>query len=220
MSSKKKTNIIIALIILATLAVTLFVYPSLPQTVPTHWGVSGQIDGMGPKYTVFIGVAVALFINILMLYAEKLEPKKGSYAKFDKVFNIFRVFITLLMCGLQFLTIAYSFDSQFADMNKIMYIAIGFMFILLGNYMPKVKHNYTFGIKTPWTYASERVWNKTHRMAGPVWVVGGIVIAAGAFIKNRNTARILMLVIMIVLVIIPMAYSYFEFKKEEENEKN
>lgn len=219
MNSKKQTNIIIGIILLLTLVVTVFFYPSLPDIIPTHWGPSGEIDGTGPKYAVFMGLGVAVLVNWLMLFAEKIEPKKGSYEKFSKVFNVFRVIITVLMCGLQMLTIVFAFNPQFANMNSIMYPAMGLMFILLGNYMPKVKHNYSFGIKTPWTFASENVWNKTHRMAGPVWVIGGLAIAAMAFVKNTDMASVLMIAIMIVLVIIPMAYSYIEFKKETDTDE-
>ncbi len=221
MDNKKYTNIIILIMLLVTLVVTLLVYPSLPDSIPTHWGPSGEIDAIGPKYTVFLGLGVAVLCNWLMLFSEKIEPKQGSYAKFGKVFNIFRLFITVLMCCLQLLTIAFAFNPQVANMNTIMYPSIGFMFILLGNYMPKVKHNYTFGIKTPWTFASENVWNKTHRMCGPVWILGGLAMASLAFVKNTTAAAVIMFAIIAVLVVVPMVYSYVEYQKEiKENEKD
>ncbi|MBQ3008328.1 MAG: SdpI family protein [Oscillospiraceae bacterium] len=219
MSGKKNTNIIIGSILLVSMAITLFYYPSVPDIIPTHWGINGQVDGTGPKWMLFVFLGIAAFVNILMLFAEKIEPKKGSYAKFPKVFNILRIFITALLCGLELLSIAFAFDPDFADMNTIMYISMGFMFVLLGNYMPKVKHNYTFGIKTPWTFASENVWNKTHRMAGPLWVAGGIFIAGGAFLPDM-AGFLIMFSIILLLVIIPMVYSYNEFKKEDTNEKD
>ena len=221
MNSKKTTNIIIAVIILLTLAVTVYFYPSVPDIIPTHWGPDGQIDGTGPKYMLFVFTGIALGVNLLMLFAEKIEPKQGSYDKFRKVFDILRIFITALLCGLVLLTIAFSFNPDFANMNNIMYPAIGFMFVLLGNYMPKVKHNYTFGIKTPWTFASENVWNKTHRMAGPLWVVGGLVMGALVFAKNTTVAAVIMFAVIFALVIIPMVYSYLEYQKELKiNEKD
>ncbi|MBQ5326434.1 MAG: DUF1648 domain-containing protein, partial [Oscillospiraceae bacterium] len=73
MSSKKKTNIIIAIILLLTLAVTVFFYPSVPEIIPTHWGPDGQIDGTGPKYMLFVFTGIAAGVNLLMLFAEKIE---------------------------------------------------------------------------------------------------------------------------------------------------
>lgn len=214
MNGKKTTNIIIAVIILITLAVTVYFYPSVPDIIPTHWGPDGRIDGTGPKYMLFVFTGIASGVNLLMLLAEKIEPKQGSYDKFRKVFDILRIFITALLCGLVLLTIAFSFNPQFVNMNSIMYPVIGFMFVLLGNYMPKVKHNYTFGIKTPWTFASENVWNKTHRMAGPLWVVGGLAMGAMVFVKNTTVAAVIMFAVILALVIIPMVYSYLEYQKE------
>lgn len=214
MSNNKTTNKIIGGILLVSLAVTLFYYPRVPDIIPTHWGISGRIDATGPKYMLFVFWGLALLVNVIMLFAEKIEPKKGSYAKFPKVFNILRVFITALLCGLELLTIAFAFNPDFADMNIIMYITTGLMFVLLGNYMPKVKHNYTFGIKVPWTLASENVWNKTHRMVGPLWIAGGIVIMGGVFMPPE-TAFVIMFAVILLLVIAPMVYSYIEFRKEK-----
>lgn len=216
MNSKKKTNIIIAVILLVSIAITVVMYPSIPDIIPTHWGVSGQIDGTGPKYMLFVFWGIAAGVNVLMLFAEKIDPKGENYARFPKVFNVFRVFFTAMLCGMELLSIGFAFDPQFADMNTIMFIVMGGMFVLMGNYMPKVKHNYTFGIKTPWTLDSETVWNKTHRMAGPLWVASGLVIMAMAFIKTALMVNI-MVVVIAVVVIVPMVYSYFEFQKEKKN---
>ena len=220
MNSKKKTNIIIGAILLVSIVITLVMYPSVPDIIPTHWGPDGQIDSTGPKYMLFVFWGIALGINLLMLFAEKIDPKGENYQRFSKVFNIFRIFITALLCGLELLSIAFAFDPQFADMNKIMYAVMGIMFVMLGNYMPKVKHNYTFGIKTPWTFDSENVWNKTHRMAGPLWVAGGLAMMAMMFIKSSVAVTVLMFGIVLIMVIVPMVYSYFEYKKEKESEKD
>ena len=220
MNSKKKTNIIIAVILLVSIAITAVMYPSIPDIIPTHWGVNGQIDGTGPKYMLFVFWGIAAGVNLLMLFAEKIDPKGENYARFPKVFNVFRVFFTAMLCGMELLSIGFAFNPQFANMNTIMFILMGGMFVLLGNYMPKVKHNYTFGIKTPWTLDSETVWNKTHRMAGPLWVASGLVIMAMAFVKTSSLAAYVMLAVVIVAVIVPMVYSYFEFKKEKENKKD
>ena len=217
MNSKKTTNIIIAVILLVSIAITAVVYPSIPDIIPTHWGVNGQIDGTGPKYMLFVFWGIAAGVNFLMLFAEKIDPKGENYARFPKVFNVFRIFLTAMLCGMELLSIGFAFNPQFADMNTIIFILMGGMFVLLGNYMPKVKHNYTFGIKTPWTLDSETVWNKTHRMAGPLWVAGGLVMMVMAFIKNSKVVVPVIVAVTFVEVLIPMVYSYLEFQKEKKN---
>ena len=80
MNSKKKTNIIIAAILLISLVITLVFYPSVPEIIPTHWGINGQIDATGPKYMLFVFLGIAAGVNFLMLFAEKIEPKQGAEA--------------------------------------------------------------------------------------------------------------------------------------------
>lgn len=215
--NKKSVNIIISVILVATLAVILALYPSIPDIIPTHWGANGQIDGTGPKYMLFVFWSIAAAVNFLMLFAKKIDPKGENYDRFPNVVNIVRIFITVLLCGLSLLTVGFAFDPQFADMNTIMFVVMGGMFILLGNYMPKVKHNYTFGIKTMWTIASEDVWNKTHRMAGPLWMAGGLVMIAMAFIKNSSAVVNVMIGVILVEVLVPTIYSYIAFQQEKKN---
>ena len=89
---------------------------------------------------------------------------------------------------------------------------VGVVFIIIGNYMPKVKQNYFLGIKLPWTYASEENWNKTHRMAGKLWVAGGILFLMNFFLKIRWLEA----VIMFAMILIPVTYSYLYSKKEKK----
>ncbi|MBQ8604433.1 MAG: SdpI family protein [Oscillospiraceae bacterium] len=218
MNKRKKTNIIIFILLLAALAVLLVAYPSMPEIIPTHWGTDGQVDGTGHKSTLFMLWGIIAGCNLLMPFAEKIDPKGENYEKFSKVFEIFRIFFTLFMLVVLGVNIYAVYRPAAIDMNAIMFPLMGLLFIVLGNYMPKIKHNYTFGIKCPWTLASENVWNKTHRMAGPVWVVGGLITAGCGFIEGI-AAAIAMTVVIAVIVIIPMVYSYVEFNKEKNSEE-
>ena len=88
---------------------------------------------------------------------------------------------------------------------------MGALFVIIGNYMPKCKQSYTIGIKIPWTLNDEENWNKTHRMAGFLWVIGGVVIMATAFLGTFQ----LLFVVLIPMVIIPFVYSYLLYKKNK-----
>lgn len=219
MKKNKKVNILIVSILLLTAIITLCVYPKVPDTIPMHWNFNGEVDNTGPKYMLFVFLGIAFGVNPLMLFAKKIDPRGKNYDKFPLVFDIFRVFLTALLCGMELMVIGFAFDPGFADMETIMYLIMGIMFILLGNYMPKVKHNYTFGIKTPWTLDNETVWNKTHRMAGVLWVVGGALMLCATFIPAKM-ALILMTGVFFLMVIIPTVYSYIAFKKEKDSKTN
>ena len=95
------------------------------------------------------------------------------------------------------------------NMEVIVSILMGGIFILLGNYMSKNHQNYTVGIKLPWTLNSEENWNRTHRMAGKLWILAGLVFWGSVFFENNMVP----IVIIVVVVTIPMIYSFVLYKK-------
>ncbi len=211
--NRKKTNNIITIIALVLLAVVILAYPCMPDIIPVHWGPDGAVDGWGSKKWVFAMWAIIPAVDFTTRFAEKIDPKGENYKKFEKVFLYFRIGIALFMSVLVAVTVIAAFDPDLLDMNKIMFPVMGLMFVGLGNYMPKVKHNYTFGIKTPHTLASENVWNKTHRMAGPLWVGAGIGIMLCGFLKG-DMAVWFMVAVLLAMTVIPVVYAYMEYKKE------
>ena len=96
------------------------------------------------------------------------------------------------------------------DVEIIMPLFMGALFVIIGNYMPKCKQSYTMGIKLPWTLNDEENWNKTHRMAGFLWVIGGVIIMASAFLGSFW----LFFVVLIPMVVVPFVYSYTLYKKK------
>lgn len=94
-----------------------------------------------------------------------------------------------------------------------MIIPMGLMFAVIGNYLPKTKMNSTMGIKVKWAYSSEANWNATHRFAGRLWVAGGILVAASAFLPEE-AAIIAMILLIVVLSVVPMWYSWKFYQKE------
>ena len=89
---------------------------------------------------------------------------------------------------------------------------VGVLILVCGNYLPKNRQNYTVGIKLPWTLHSEENWNKTHRMAGFLWMIGGAIIIIISFFQFINIA--IVLVIVIILTIVPIIYSYILYRRE------
>lgn len=92
---------------------------------------------------------------------------------------------------------------------------VGVLFLVLGNYMPKIKNNWFMGIRTPWTLSSEEVWNKTHRLAGKTFIAGGVVMIAMNFFPLAMQMPIFFIMIAI-MVLVPMIYSYLLFSNEQK----
>jgi uncharacterized membrane protein len=95
------------------------------------------------------------------------------------------------------------------NIGLLVNLIIGALFLLIGNYLPKAKQNYTVGIKLPWTLNSEENWNRTHRMAGGLWMLGGLAMIANAFFLST----IVLIVVLCGITIPPTVYSYLLFKK-------
>ena len=88
-------------------------------------------------------------------------------------------------------------------------IFVGIVFVVVGNYLPKCRQNYTVGIKLPWTLHDENNWNATHRFAGPVWMAGGVSLT----ILGIFGLELLFAAVLLIIAILPMIYSYLYYKK-------
>lgn len=215
MKKLKIADYIIIIILLLSFGITGYFYPKMPQIIPVHFGVSGQPDNWGPKSMLFVFGGINIALALLMPFVRKIDPKRQNYDRFEKVWDFFRVFIVFFMAVVQMLLIATAFDRQRVNTGGVIMSMMGIMFMFIGNYMPKIKHNYSFGIKTPWTLRDSRVWDKTHRMAGPLWAAVGILTIICSFTSfwraDATKALVVFLVVMIIVALLPMIYSYFLF---------
>ena len=104
---------------------------------------------------------------------------------------------------------------QTLPIDRLALLLLGIVFAIVGNYLPKCRQNYTIGIKLPWTLDDTENWNKTHRLAGFLWVIGGIVFLIGAFLPG---GAVLTLVTALVMVLVPTGYSYMLYRKKQKAE--
>ncbi len=169
------------------LAYALVAYPALPQTVPTHWGADGAVNGWGDKAGTIFMAAMPALVAIFMLAVPRLDPKGRNFERFRGVYLGMSAALTLLLVVIAWMTplTAFGLVSEGGSIvSTVTLFALGALIIALGNYLPRVKPNYTFGIRTPWTLASEDNWRRTHRFAGPVFVVAGAVMLVAAVLST------------------------------------
>lgn len=208
MKQSKSSILLTAVSLLLSAAV----FSSLPGQIPAHWNVHGTIDRYAPKLTIFLFPAVIFLITILFQVMRRTDPNSENYAKFQKEYHRFTFVIGLVFFAVQIMTIAAAFKIDF-DVNLIFCLGIGSLFIFLGNLLPKTKHNYFIGIRTPWTLADDQNWFRTHRLTGKVWVIGGLVIALSALAPETFQIPVF-LTVLAVMVITTFAYSYAQFCKK------
>lgn len=189
-----------------------FIYPELPETVPTHWNGQGVIDAWGPKHTLWIiPFFMPVLTYILLLVVPKIDPK-GQIQQMGGKFDNFKFIITLFMSVLAMYLI-YATQQQSLGSIKIIFVLIGCLLAAIGNYLPAVKPNYFIGIRTPWTLENQTVWKKTHRLSGRIWVIGGLAIVVLSLLLSPSLSLTLFISITALLVLIPLIYSYWLYKK-------
>lgn len=166
----------------------------------------------GAKFIVFMPL-VLFAVHLLCLFVTTKDPKSENQSKkaFSMIFWIMPS-LSLWICSMMYALIhAKDFDPT----NYTVFI-IALLFIVIGNYMPKVKQNHTLGIKIKWTLLSETNWNKTHRFAGKIWVVGGVIVALCALLPTSVMPFVLVPSIFAV-ALVPMLYSYLIYRKQKQD---
>ncbi|WP_242235865.1 SdpI family protein [Bacillus cereus group sp. BfR-BA-01316] len=201
------------LLIALTIIVWCIAWPYLPEEVPSHWNVAGEVDGHMSKMGMMIfDIAIMVFIYALLTVLPMIDPKHGNYDKFSKGYKVMNYSVLFVLFLVNIIGIGAGLGYQVL-MNSTPYIIVGLLFIVIGNYLPQCKPNYFVGIKTPWTLSNEEVWRKTHRFSGKVFVVLGVVMMLSSFAPVAGKS-FLVIGIIIGAVGLTMGYSYVAYKKE------
>ena len=210
MIKKNKLKIIISSVI--TLFPMLFgfiVWDRLPENIATSFGWNGEITGYSSKMFAVVGLpAILTIVNLICIIATNADPRRKNISNkmFTAVISI--VPVCSLLCGACIYGNALGYK---VSVESIMPVFMGILFFVLGFILPKCKQNYTIGIKLPWTLHDEENWDKTHKLAGKLWIYGGIImVVSGLF-----NLTFLFMAIIFALVIIPTVYSYLLYRKQK-----
>lgn len=208
-------NLKIWLVFIISLLIGIGALTFLPASIPIHFDAQGVPDNYGSKWTIFMAPTVTLALIILAEVLRELDPKANNYERFDKYYYHIHFAVSLIMLFAQIYTIAYIREWNI-NLNRILPLIMGSLFIFLGNMMPKFKHNYFVGIRTSWTLASEKVWYLTHRFSGKVYVIGGILIIINGLLVDTGLNLPFFLIMIVFLVALPILSSLYYFRKYEK----
>ncbi|MDD4332566.1 MAG: SdpI family protein [Patescibacteria group bacterium] len=214
-----KSEVLSIFVIALAIAASFYFYSVFPERVPTHWNFAGDVDGWGSRATgAFAIPAMLVGMYLLFLVLPKFDPKKERYEQFEKPYNVVRTLILLFLAVIYFLASFNALGYNIA-IEKWVPVLVGLLFVLLGNYLSKVKMNWFLGIRTPWTMSSETVWNKTHRFGSKAFVLSGLLIIITAF-APAFYKTISFILAMIVIIFGTIGYSYWVYRQESKNLKN
>ena len=210
LKKNKATLFLTSIVTLIPILIGLLLWDRLPQRVPSHWNIEGQVDSWSSKsFAVFAMPAILFGLHWVCILGSCADPKNKNYPRkmFQLVLWICPVISLVISSMIYCVALGYALN-----IGIIMSLLVGLMFVIVGNLLPKCRQSYTMGIKLPWTLHSEENWNKTHRFGGKVWVIGGVLTLATAFLGNFW----ILLGILIVMVAAPTIYSYRHYRKYEK----
>ena len=213
--STRTTVLLSLLMIVAAAGLSLAVYERLPDRVASHWNMNDQVDGTMPRvWGAFLMPVISLAMLGLFMLIPVIDPMRANIASFRGLFNVFIAVIVAFMLYLHVLTLLWNQGLQTFRMSTALLPAMGLLFIFMGALLRRAKRNFFIGIRTPWTLASDRVWDRTHQLGSRLFIVSGILALVGAFFPGA-VAYGLVLVPALVSTLVVLIYSYFLWRAEQ-----
>ena len=201
----KKLLLMTSLVILLPMVIGLILWNKLPETLPTHFGFDGQADGFSSKFEAVVGMTfVMLGLHLFAVFVTSRDPKAGNVTPKMQKLVYWMIPVILLVIQLMVYGSALGWIHGQARIGNVI---LALVFLVIGNYLPKMKQNYTVGIKLPWTLDNEENWNKTHRLAGHIWVLAGLFFLVNALFPFSTSY--LFGSILFVAIVVPCVYSYW-----------
>lgn len=204
LKDNKKTLIITSIVTILPIFIGIFLWNKLPDAMAVHFDNNSEPNGYSGKFFAVFGLPlICLAIHWFGMFITTHDPRKQNINA--KVFRLimWAVPVISLVIASQMYPYNLGYDVNVEYVSKLF---IGVVLIIIGNYLPKARQNYTIGIRTPWTLANEVNWNKTHRLAGYLWLVCGIVMILLTFAGMMKTS--IMIAIVVIIIIVPFLYSF------------
>lgn len=216
---KSKRNIALMWVIsLVPIIILIMIYGKMPETVPTNFGFDGTINAYGPKSTLWMLAGMGPLLALLFQFMPRIDPRKRNYEKFQKYYDVFAIFMELFLLGISSMIFVEILRPGTVSIGRSVTVLVCLLFLLMGNMMGKIKHNYFFGIKTPWTLADPDVWNRTHRLGGRIWFVIGILLLPCCLLLPEKVFFVLLMagILGSTAVLLILSYLWYRQKHREE----
>jgi uncharacterized membrane protein len=208
---------IIWVIILIPAAYLALIWNHVPQTVPIHFDINGNVDSYTNRNNfLFLMIALTVVNMIVYLIVKniyRIDPKKYAAQNKDRMQRI-GFYVATYLSAIWIMLIYEIAHNDVSMTMKFVFVAMGLLFALLGNNMYNIQPNYFAGIRLPWTLENENNWKKTHRLAGRLWFFGGLFFAITSFLLGSKSAGYFGIIILSILIIIPVFYSYNLYKNQ------
>ena len=201
--------------------ILIIVYQKLPERVPTHFGFDGVVDAYGPRSTLWLLAGLGPLIALMLQLLPRIDPKGQNYRVFQKYYDLFAIFMEVFLLAVFGMVVTETLRPGTVAIGRMVTALVSIMLILLGNMMGKIKHNYFFGIRTPWTLADPDVWTRTHSLGGKLWFALGVVLLpCSLLLPERGFFAVLLAGLLgsTVLVVV-LSYLWYRQKQRKRDEE-
>ncbi|MGT2866419.1 SdpI family protein [Streptococcus fryi] len=209
MTINRKKGLITSVVIFLPMLIGLLLWKQLPEELPTHFNLNGEPDGYSSKqFVIFVMPLIFLGVHWFTLLMTSFDPKKENIS--PKMLALLYLLIPGMTILISVITYGYALN-WLSNPSRLVVGLLAIIFITIGNYLPKLKQNYTVGIKLPWTLDNEENWRKTHRFTGRLWVFTGFAM----FLMNLLVQEIHFYVFLMIVpaILLPFLYSFALSKK-------
>lgn len=188
----------------------------LTARVPIHWNAAGEANGYGPAWLGFLLTPV-ITLGLVGLFAviPRIEPRRANLRRSTTAYTTVAMATLLLMLGLHLATVAAALGYD-VPVTPLVGGGVGLLFVALGNVMSTIRSNFMFGVRTPWTLTSERSWDRTHRLMGRLWVVGGIAMFVSSLVAGGELLVAVILAFSLGSVGVAVVYSYLVWRTDPD----
>ena len=210
MKTTKKLLALTSFVILLPMIWGLIIWSQLPNKISIHFNLAGQANNFQSKPLAVFGLPFfLLLVHLFVIFMIGRDPKNRTMN--EKMVKVIYWLIPIVSLIVSYLIYSKALGST-TNPSIVVSALLGLIFVIMGNYMPKLKVNHTVGIRLPWTLQSEDNWHKTHRLAGKLWVIGGLILLIEAGIQFA--VPYVMGIVILTIVFIPILYSYQLSRKD------
>lgn len=190
-------------------------WQSSPERYPVHWNIQGQVDRYGNRTEgLLLLPAMTVGIYLLLVFLPRIDPARANYARFSGAYTAIRIVFTVCMALIYAVTVVSAKEYPI-DMSFAIPLIIGGMFVVLGNYVGKIRPNWFVGIRTPWTLTSKKSWVKTHRIGGWLFILGGVILIFTGLVRTP-LAILVMAVYFVAMTVWMFVYSYLVWRSDPD----
>ena len=212
---------IAALVVLGMLLVSLWAWPQIPADaqVPIHWGIDGRANGWAPKPIALLGLPLlTVGLALLLAFAPRLDPRYANVQRSATAYWAI-AFGSLALLAVVHVAAILVATGRSVNIGTVVSVAVGVLFVVVGNFLGKTRSSWIFGIRTPWTLSSERSWAKTHRLGGYLFILLGVLVVLVAIVAPGAPDAFVLLGGLALVILAVVSYSYLVWRDDPDRQR-